>query len=243
MVAVTSGANMNFDRLRLVTDLCNFGLRTEAMLSCTIPEHAGAFRAFIDTLYGDADVEAARSSSDDGAAAPPPRAALDVTEFKYRYSVDRDAKILISISAADPGEVAAAVARLNGRGRFACTDVTDNGLAQVHLRHMVGGRPRSYSGAIEDERMVVVTFPERSGALRLFLAQLADADDGGGGLNVTMFHYRATGNRASSVLLGLQVPAAKVGAFDAMQAALQPYDFTFDELDRDTQELFDEFVS
>jgi threonine dehydratase len=151
VVAVTSGANMNFDRLRLVADLANYGLRTEAMLTCTIPERPGTFRAFVETLYG--DHQASSDMALDGAA----RRGVNVTEFKYRYSVDRDAKILLSISAWDPAAVDAAVARLNETdGDFRCNDITDNALAQVHLRHMVGGRPRSYSGAIQDEKMVVV---------------------------------------------------------------------------------------
>lgn len=155
VVAVTSGANMNFDRLRLVADLANYGLRTEAMLACTIPEKPGSFRAFIETLYGGS--AAPDTAANAGTAAA--RRGVDVTEFKYRYSVDRDAKILLSISAADPKAVDAAVQRLNeADGAFDCANMTDNATAQVHLRHMVGGRPRSYSGVIEDEKIVVVFF-------------------------------------------------------------------------------------
>jgi threonine dehydratase len=239
---------MNFDRLRLVSDLCNYGLRTEAMLACTIPETCGSFRSFVDTLYGDFTLEAHLASESDGNGAFDPSATpcspVDITEFKYRYSVDRDAKILLSIATPEPGGVDAAVGRLNAGGRFACADITGNHIAQVHLRHMVGGRARSYSGQIEDERIVVVSFPERTGALRLFLRELAAADGGlESTINVTMFHYRATGNRSSSVLLGLQLPASKHAAYDALQAALLPYDFVFDTLDSITQQLFQEFVS
>ena len=152
-MAVTSGANMNFDRLRLVADLANYGLRTEAMLACTIPERPGSFRAFIEALYGGSDAPEAAKNAGSAAA----RRGIDVTEFKYRYSVDRDAKILLSISASDPAGVNAAVQRLNeAHSAFDCTNMTDNAVAQVHLRHMVGGRPRSYSGVIEDEKIVVV---------------------------------------------------------------------------------------
>jgi threonine dehydratase len=249
VVAVTSGANMNFDRLRLVSDLCNYGLRTEAMLSCKIPELPGTFRTFIDTLYGDFTIDAhlASDAEADGAAddkSQAVRSPVDITEFKYRYSVDQDATILLSIATPEPEGVEAAVSRLNTGGRFVCKDITSNHLAQVHLRHMVGGRPRSYSGKIEDERMVVVSFPERSGALRLFLREMAAADsESESTVNVTMFHYRATGNRSSSVLLGLQLPASKHAAYGRLQTALQAYDFTFDDLDADTQDLFDQFVS
>jgi hypothetical protein len=154
VVAITSGANLNFDRLRLVADLANYGLRTEAMLTCTIPERPGSFRDFIETLYAPAKSSPASDGGGDHLADP---RGIDITEFKYRYSVDRDAKILLSISAAEPALIKMAVEHLNkAAGDFVCVNVTDNALAQVHLRHMVGGRPRSYSGVIEDEKMVVV---------------------------------------------------------------------------------------
>lgn len=138
VVAVTSGANMNFDRLRLVADLANFGLRTEAMLVVSIPESPGEFLKFIDTAL----------SSEDGSK-------ITVSEFKYRYSVDRPAKILFSISTASPEAIESAVQRLGDAG-YRCQNVTGSGAAQLHLRHMVGGRPRSYTGSIDHEKMVVV---------------------------------------------------------------------------------------
>lgn len=137
VVALTSGANMNFDRLRLVADLANYGQRTEAMLTLSIPERSGEFRRFVESLYDGSDDE------------------IVVTECKYRFSVDRPAKMLFSLAARSPEEVAAAVERLRGEG-YACRDVTGLAAAQVHLRHMVGGRPRSYTGSIEHEKMVVV---------------------------------------------------------------------------------------
>lgn len=80
-------------------------------------------------------------------------------------------------------------------------------------------------------------FPEKAGALRKFLQTMAPD------FNVTMFHYRATGNRMSSVLLGLQVPPDREEAYVALQHALEPLDYTFEDLDDDTQHLFDEFIS
>lgn len=147
MVCLTSGANMNFDRLRLVADLANFGQRTEAMLTLSIPERSGEFRRFVESLY-------------DGTAED-----IGITECKYRYSVDRPAKMLFSLAARSPEEVDAAVARLRGEG-YACRDVTKVSAAQVHLRHMVGGRPRSYTGSIEHEKMVVVRPPAGLSAAR-----------------------------------------------------------------------------
>lgn len=276
VVCLTSGANMNFDRLRLVADLANFGQRTEAMLTLSIPERSGEFLRFVESLY-------------DGTAED-----IGVTECKYRYSVDRPAKMLFSLAARSPEEVDAAVERLRAEG-YACRDVTKVPAAQVHLRHMVGGRPRSYTGSIDHEKMVMVRrfplvlvkghcgpcartlhahgggqpptfrtpgdnsamplhavggrpaadaplplqvmFPEKVGALRKFLQTMAPD------FNVTMFHYRATGNRMSSALLGLQVPPEREGAYAALQEALAPLDYTFEDLDTDTQHLFDEFIS
>jgi threonine dehydratase len=129
---------MNFDRLRLVADLANFGLRTEAMLVVSIPENPGEFLTFIETIL----------DSEDG-----PK--ITVSEFKYRYSVDRPAKILFSLSTETPAVIESAVERLTVAG-YQCQNVTDSSAVQLHLRHMVGGRPRSYSGCIEHEKIVVV---------------------------------------------------------------------------------------
>lgn len=82
-----------------------------------------------------------------------------------------------------------------------------------------------------------MTFPEKVGALRQFLQTMAPD------FNVTMFHYRATGNRTSSALLGIQVPPERQDAYTALQQALTPMDFAFEDLDADTQSLFDEFIS
>lgn len=82
-----------------------------------------------------------------------------------------------------------------------------------------------------------VNFPEKAGALRQFLGAMCPA------FNVTMFHYRATGNRSSSVLLGLQVPPAREGHFQDLVEKLRPLDFTFEKLDGKTQAVFDEFIS
>jgi threonine dehydratase len=136
VVAITSGANMNFDRLRLVADLANFGLRTEAMLTVSIPEAAGEFLKFVDKVQDDS-------------------AKITVSELKYRYSVDREAKILFSLLAEGPEVVDKAVRKIAAAG-YDVRDITSSSSAQVHLRHMVGGRPRSYSGVIEDEKILVV---------------------------------------------------------------------------------------
>lgn len=143
VVALTSGANMNFDRLRLVASLANYGQRTEAMLTLSLPEQPGEFRRFVESVH-----KCSPGNPDE----------LVVTECKYRYTVDRPAKMLFSLAARSPEAVTAAVEQLRGEG-YACRDVTGVSAAQLHLRHMVGGRPRSYTGSIENEKMVVVRRP------------------------------------------------------------------------------------
>lgn len=82
-----------------------------------------------------------------------------------------------------------------------------------------------------------VNFPEKAGALRQFLGAMCPA------FNVTMFHYRGTGNRSSSVLLGLQVPPEMEEGYQVLVDTLLPHDFSFEKLDDKTQAIFDEFIS
>ncbi|PNW86098.1 hypothetical protein CHLRE_02g073200v5 [Chlamydomonas reinhardtii] len=218
VVAVTSGANMNFERLRLVAELANVGGRTEAMLTTTIPERPGAFKEFISiALSSDAD--------------------LSVTEFKYRYSAGSTAQVLWGVGIRNPEQLTALTDRLNAAGMVS-HDISGLEVAQVHLRHLAGGRARSYTGRIEDEKIYQVTFPERSGALRRFLDIISPA------WNVTLFHYRNSGNRESSVLLGVQVPKFDEARFATAVASLRGdgEGFAFNELQGAVREVFDQFI-
>ncbi|KAG2434973.1 hypothetical protein HYH02_011972 [Chlamydomonas schloesseri] len=218
VVAVTSGANMNFERLRLVAELANVGGRTEAMLTTTIPERPGAFKEFISiALSSDAD--------------------LSVTEFKYRYSAGSTAQVLWGVGIRSPEQLTALIDRLNTAGMVS-HDISGLEVAQVHLRHLAGGRARSYTGRIEDEKIYQVTFPERPGALRRFLDVISPA------WNVTLFHYRNSGNRESSVLLGVQVPKFDEPRFATAIASLRGdgEGFVFNELQGVVREVFDQFI-
>ncbi|KAG2425919.1 hypothetical protein HXX76_013293 [Chlamydomonas incerta] len=218
VVAVTSGANMNFERLRLVAELANVGGRTEAMLTTTIPERPGAFKEFISiALSSDAD--------------------LSVTEFKYRYSAGSTAQVLWGVGIRNPEQLTALIDRLNAAGMVS-HDISGLEVAQVHLRHLAGGRARSYTGRIEDEKIYQVTFPERPGALRRFLDVISPA------WNVTLFHYRNSGNRESSVLLGVQVPKYDEARFATAIASLRGdgEGFAFNELQGAVREVFDQFI-
>jgi hypothetical protein len=154
------------------------------MMATQIPERPGSFREFVSIASGAGGVA--------------------VTEFKYRYSAGASANILWSAGVTDKAAASALVSRLNEAG-LATLDISAIDAAQVHLRHLVGGRARSYMGEIPFERVFQVQFPERAGALRHFLEVLSPS------WNVTLFHYRQTGNSTSYVLLGIQVRRAARG--------------------------------
>ncbi|GAA5502296.1 L-threonine dehydratase biosynthetic IlvA [Deinococcus xinjiangensis] len=179
LVALASGANVNFDRLRHVSERAEIGEKREAILAVTIPEQAGAFKAFIEVIGGRA-----------------------ITEFNYRYAPRLDARIFVGVQLASAGERQEIVEELLRAG-YAVTDLTDDELAKVHVRHMVGGR----SPEAVDERVYSFTFPERPGALLQFLTHLK-AD-----WNISLFHYRNHGSDYGRVLAGVQVPDAELPAF------------------------------
>jgi len=148
VVAISSGANMNFDRLRLVSELADVGLRTEAVLATTIPERAGAFKQFAATVAG---------------------ASLDITEFKYRYAGSgvRSAHVLYSVALRSPAQLEELLLRMR-TAALPTVDLSSNELAKVHLRHLVGG-----AAAVSNERLLKVEFPEKPGALVRFLDVLS----------------------------------------------------------------------
>ena len=146
-VAITTGANMNFDRLRFVADRAEVGEEREAMFAVTIPEERGSFKRLCE-LIG-------------------PRS---VTEFNYRISDARSAHVFVGLSTHDRDE-STRIARGFTRHGFRTLDLTHDELAREHLRHLVGGR----SELAYDERLFRFNFPERPGALMQFLASLHPA--------------------------------------------------------------------
>jgi len=143
-VAITCGANMNFDRLRFVAERAEVGEEREALFAVTIPEERGSFRRFCE-LIG-------------------PRA---VTEFNYRISDASTAHVLVGIATVDRAESALLAREFEGHG-FPTLDLTGDELAKEHVRHMVGGR----SALAQDERLYRFVFPERPGALMRFLSSM-----------------------------------------------------------------------
>ena len=144
LVAITCGANMNFDRLRFVAERAEFGEQREALFAVTIPEERGSFKRFCE-LVG-------------------PRA---VTEFNYRISDAKVAHVFVGVAIAKRDE-ADKIERNFVRHGFATVNLTDDELAKEHVRHMVGGR----SALAADERLFRFVFPERPGALMRFLSSL-----------------------------------------------------------------------
>ena len=143
-IAITCGANMNFDRLRFVAERAEVGEEREALFAVTIPEERGSFRRFC-ALVG-------------------PRA---VTEFNYRISHADVAHVFVGIATVDRAESARLGRHFAGHG-FPALDLTGDELAKEHVRHMVGGR----SALAKDERLYRFVFPERPGALMRFLSSM-----------------------------------------------------------------------
>jgi threonine dehydratase len=143
-VAITCGANMNFDRLRFVAERAEFGEQREALFAVSIPEERGSFKRFCELLG--------------------PRS---VTEFNYRISDARVAHVFVGLSIAKRDE-AERIERLFVKQGFPTVNLTDDELAKEHVRHMVGGR----NDLARDERLFRFQFPERPGALMRFLAAM-----------------------------------------------------------------------
>jgi threonine dehydratase len=146
LVAILSGANMNFDRLRFVAERAEVGEAREALFGVTIPERPGAFREFCVTI-----------------------GRRVVTEFNYRLSGRRAAHIFVGIGIASRSDAADLIGILAGRG-YEAVDLSGDELAKLHVRYMVGGR----SPDVRDERLYRFEFPERPGALMDFLERLGD---------------------------------------------------------------------
>ncbi len=175
LIAINSGANVNFDRLRHIAERAELGEQREALLAVTIPERPGSFRGFCHALG--------------------PRS---VTEFNYRYSGQTDAHIFVGIELRDGEADKQALVRHLQEKNYPVVDMSDNEMAKLHIRHMVGGR----ASANADESLYRFEFPERPGALLRFLTRMGDR------WNISLFHYRNHGSAYGRVLVGFQVSAS-----------------------------------
>ncbi len=203
LVAIDSGANMNFDRLRHVAERAELGERREMLFAATIAEEPGSFRRFCEVI-----------------------GHKSVTEFNYRYSDPARAHVFVGVQMPGTGDDRAALlARLQAKG-YPCVDMSDNEMAKMHVRYMVGGRV----DGVEHERLYRFEFPERPGALLRFLNRM------GQHWNISLFHYRNHGAAYGRVLVGMQVPPAE----DAqLQKFLQELNYPWwEETDNPAYALF-----
>ena len=203
LIAINSGANVNFDRLRHVAERAEIGERGEALLAVTIPEAPGSYRAFI-RLLGD-------------------RA---ITEFNYRYAHGAAAQIFVGVKLKQGEAEKREIIAMLRRHVEAVVDMTDNELAKLHVRYMVGGR----AAHLRDELIYRFQFPERPGALLQFLEGLRED------WNISLFHYRNHGADFGRVLAGIQVPEGNRALFLSFLDELgYPY---WDETENPAYRLF-----
>ena len=144
LVAVLSGANINFDRLRFVAERAEVGEAREALLAVTIPERPGAFREFCAVI-----------------------GRRTVTEFNYRLASRDQAHIFVGVATESRHDGGQLATQLKAAG-YETVDLTGNEMAKLHIRHMVGG----HAPDVRDERLCRFEFPERPGALTQFLEKL-----------------------------------------------------------------------
>ena len=171
LAAVLTGANVNFDRLRHIAERAEIGENRETLLAVTLAERPGSFRGLIRSL-----------------------GKRPITEFNYRYADKNEAKVFVGIGG-DRSELEPALDKLR-TGGYPVEDLTDNDMAKIHVRYMIGGRALR----VENERLFRFTFPERPGALLDFLNSI------GTDWNISLFHYRNHGDAYGRVLAGVQIP-------------------------------------
>jgi threonine dehydratase len=189
LVAILSGANVNFDRLRFVSERAELGQHREALFAAKIPEHPGSFKEFCRLL-----------------------GRRSITEFNYRYDDASEAHVFVGVEVQDLAEKNRLLAGLE-KGGTRTLDLTDNEMAKLHVRHLVGGRAKA-----DNEVLYRFEFPERPGALTQFL------DSIGNTWNISLFHYRNHGADYGRVLVGIQVPASDRTRFrESLRALGYPF--------------------
>ncbi len=187
LVALACGANTNFDRLRFIAEQAELGEQREVILAVTIPERPGSFKKFCSLL-----------------------GKRSITEFNYRIADSKDAHIFVGLEVRGREEKERIMRTLDRHG-LRTLDLSDNEMAKVHLRHMVGGRA-PWSGdpgaaRAANELLYRFEFPERPGALMKFLNNMRSD------WNISLFHYRNHGADYGRILAGIQVPPTEMAQF------------------------------
>lgn len=187
LVTINCGANVNFDRLRHIAERAAVGEQTEMLLAAEIPEEPGSFRRFCEHI-----------------------GRRGITEFNYRYADDKEAHIFVGVQLSNGLEERLSLIALLRDAGFPVEDLSDNEMAKLHVRHMVGGR----SPAVSNERLFRFEFPERPGALLDFLNAI------GTDWNISLFHYRNHGSDYGRILAGIDVPLDETAELEAHLAEL-----------------------
>lgn len=204
LIAINSGANMNFDRLRHIAERSEFGEQREAIIAVQIPEKPGSFKRFCKII-----------------------GKRNITEFNYRYSDENDAIVFVGLQLNKGIEEKDKVIAALIKGQYLVHDMTDNEIAKLHIRYMVGGHAQK---TLETEQLIRFQFPEKPGALFDFLNQV------GIRWNISLFHYRNHGAAYGRVLMGIQVEAEDMKGFHEF---LNSLDYPFwDETENKAYQLF-----
>jgi threonine dehydratase len=204
LVAINCGANMNFDRLRHVSERAELGEEREALLAIEIPERPGSFKKLCQLI-----------------------GHRSVTEFNYRYADDKTARVFAGVQLSHGiDEKNKLIAKLDAKG-YKVVDMTDNEVAKLHTRYMIGGHP---GASVTSELLYRFQFPEKPGALLNFLMKV------GHRWNISLFHYRNHGSNFGRILMGFQVDKSDNKAFNAFLKSLKiPY---WNETENEAYELF-----
>lgn len=195
LVAIVSGANMNFDRLGHVVDRSEIGSKREALLAVTIPERKGSFRKMCDAIGN-----------------------RNITELSTRFADPVNANVLVGIKVQGQQDTDEVMADLRSQG-LEVHDLSNNELAKLHLRHMVGGN----SPRLSDERLLRFYFPERPGALLAFMNAMRED------FNITLFQYRYHGADHGRVLIGFDVPPGQKDSFEEFLQRVNGMGYQFAE--------------
>lgn len=187
IAGILCGANINFHTLRYVSERCELGEQKEAVFAVKIPELKGAFKHFCGLLGG-----------------------VTITEFNYRYTSKDNAHLYVGVKLKRGRVEFEALLQKLADNDYEYCDMSDNELAKLHVRHMVGGKPQTEL----NERLFSFEFPEYPGALTHFLDNLGES------FNITLFHYRNHGAAEGMVLAGFEIEEQQQELFDKNVSAL-----------------------
>ena len=193
IMAVNSGANLNFDRLRHVTERAEIGEGKEILLSVKIPEKPGSFRSFCEII-----------------------GKRSISEFNYRFANEKSANVFVGVKTDEIEEDSKCIFEDLSNNKYSYIDLTQNEVAKLHLRYMVGGKPTS----IINEKLFRFEFPEKPGALLNFLNKMKK--DWG----ITLFHYRNHGAAFGRVLVGIDIGN---DSENSLEEFLQDLDYKYTE--------------